>query len=433
MPLEREKFINGCVNNGVKKEVAELVFKKIETFAGYGFNLSHASAYAMIAYQCAHLKTYYPVEYMTSVLNSVIGEKPEKVAKYLNECKRMNIKILPPDINNSEATHIVYEDKILYGLNGISALGENGVVKIFELRKKMKGKFNSFIEFFLQADKRSVNTKTINNLILTGCFDYLGHTRRSLVEYNNKLAEVMHTITSRAGGKQLTVADIGYLFYPLYQLDLEDLNEYSIEEILSHERELAGLYLSGHPLDMYWKQISHRVHCTSSDLDELEPKQTVIMGGLVNSIKTIVIKGGRTKGKTMAIVELEDINGKVRITVFPEIYDKSKSKLVEGNVVFVKGSVNIYNEEVGIVAYEVEKVNHEFKLEETIEDELCIVVEKIEEKQLENLYKVLSSNRGNIKVRLLKPDTESVLSIRINVTDKLIEQIENIEGVLCVL
>lgn len=400
---------------------------------------SHSTAYALIAYQCAFLKTYYPVEFMTSILNSVIGEKPEKVARYLNECRRMKIKIIPPDINKSQINYIPYNGQILFGLNGIAKVGDVAVRKIFEIRKKIN-KEPSFFEFFNLIDKRAVNRGIMENLILCGCFDYLGYSRASLVKYVKELYETLHKVNTRIRGnakRKNPIADISVFYKPLYEVKLEPIKEFPFSKILSFEKEITNLYLSGHPLDIYWDSVGNFVSHTAGTLDEAEIEQSIFVAGLITDKKTVFVKKGNSKGKPMAIMEIEDIDGKIRLTVFSKVYEKCKDILDIGSFVKIRGITSIYNDEINIIANEIKLVENNEEPEEEEEEEvdsmLYILISKnITNNDLNKLRIVLSNHKGKSKVCLLREDSEreSILSVRVNSTKSLIKDILKFNSVL---
>jgi DNA polymerase-3 subunit alpha len=442
MPVQEQKFINGCLENGINKELAINIFNKIKTFSEYGFNRSHSAAYAVLAYQCAFLKVYYPVELMASILTSVIGNKPEEVARYLNETRRMGVEMLPPDVRKSDRFYKVDGDKIVYGLGGISGVGENAVNKIISLRKvllKNGNGINSFYEFFEHMDMRVINSKVMNNLILTGCFDFLGHTRAALVEYYKNLSEAYQKINTKVQSndkRKNPTINIQLFWEPLKEIPMCDIPEYPINEILGQEKSLTGLYLSGSPLEFCSDAIAPLVTYTAGTLGELGPGRNVTIGGLINSVSTTVVKKGKSKGKSMAFIELEDMEGVITVTVFSDVYEDHRTSIYPGNVCLIKGETTMYKDSINVVAKEIKSAGYnqeEQAVNDELPDSILIIMadEVINFKEIEDVRRMFNENPGKQKIVLCRGNHEpEILSGNVRVMEEIIEKIRDYEWVI---
>ncbi|NLO09311.1 MAG: DNA polymerase III subunit alpha [Clostridiales bacterium] len=339
-----EEGIPGCVKNGIHEKIANHIFDEMLDFAKYAFNKSHAAAYAVISYQTAYLKYYYPVEFMAALMTSVI-DNPGKVSQYIYNCRQMDITILPPDINEGHAVFTVYDGSIRYALSAIKGIGRP-VIEALVSEREANGPYTSLRDFANRLSGKEVNKRTIESFIKAGVFSNLHDNRRQLmmsyIQILDRIAEERKT--SLTG--QMNLFDFaGEDDRKEYELNLPDVAEYSKEEILAFEKEVLGIYVSGHPLDDYLDTINKNVTGFSYDfiVDEETDKPKVedgslhTIGGMITS-KTV--KTTRTNS-LMAFIMLEDMFGTIEVIVFPKDFEKYKHMLEQDNKVFIRGRTTI--------------------------------------------------------------------------------------------
>ncbi|MEG6613271.1 DNA polymerase III subunit alpha [Pseudoclostridium thermosuccinogenes] len=350
-------LVKGALRNGVDEKTANKIFDEMMDFASYAFNKSHAAAYAVVAYQTAWLKYYYPVEFMAALLNSFLGSS-EKVSQYVYECKTMNIDVLPPDINESNVRFTVVDGKIRFGLAAVKNVGESAVKAIIEERER-KGCFKTFRDFCERVDGKDVNKRCVESLIKCGAFDSMKVYRSQLMAVYEKMLDGIQQDKKRNTDGQLSLFELsGEMGAMLVaQEDYPDIKEYPPKMLLSMEKEMLGLYISGHPLSEYENEIKAQVTLYSSDLNENMPGDEVEFG--MTDIRNIsdgmpVIVGGIITGKKtkttknnniMAFVTLEDNYGSMEIIVFPAVLERYASLLKEENIVLVHGRISVKEEE----------------------------------------------------------------------------------------
>lgn len=350
-------LLEGAVRNGVSEEVANKIFDEMVDFASYAFNKSHAAAYAVIAYQTAWLKCYYPVEFMAALLNSFLGSN-EKISYYVNECKKMGIQVLPPDINESQVKFSVINKKIRFGMSAVKNVGESSVTDIIAERKS-NGFFKTFSEFCERMSGRDINKRCIESLIKCGAFDSLGVYRSRLMAAYEKIIDGIQQFNKRNMDGQMSIfdfvedkaeADVVQEVYP-------EIKEYPKKMLLSMEKETLGLYISGHPLSEFEQEINQFVTLFSSDLNtgsfegeterelneikSLKDGMPVVVGGIITEKKT---KPTRSNS-LMAFVTLEDKHGPMEIIVFPAVLSRYSALLDEDNIVLINGRISIKEEE----------------------------------------------------------------------------------------
>jgi DNA polymerase-3 subunit alpha len=342
-----EEKIPGCINNGISAEVANHIFDEMTDFAKYAFNKSHAAAYAVVSYQTAFLKCYYPLEFMAALMTSVI-DNPGKVAEYIYTCRQMGIEILPPDINEGYSTFSVSNGAIRYGLSAIKGLGKP-VIEAIVNERESNGKFTSLKDFAARLSGKEVNKRTVESFIKSGAFDSLPGTRKQLMMiYIQILDDVSQDKKKNLTG-QISLFDfVGEEEKTDYENNMPDVGEYSPDQLLSFEKEVMGIYVSGHPLDQYEGLLQKNI--TNSTLDFAIDEETgevkvydgsyVTVGGMVTS-KTVKTTRNNTM---MAFITLEDLVGTVEIIVFPRDYEKYKFLLQDDSKVFVQGKVTVEEE-----------------------------------------------------------------------------------------
>ena len=350
-----EEGVPGCVNRGISEEIANKIYEQMMDFAKYAFNKSHAAAYAVVAYQTAYLKCHFPVEFMAALMTSVI-DNPPKVADYILSCRRMGIAILPPDINKGDSTFSVDGGGIRYGLSAIKSIGKP-VIEAIVAERNQRGDFTSLRDFIERMTGKDVNKKAIENFIKAGAFDELpGNRRQKMMVYAQILDAIVQEKKNMMAGQMSLFDFVSEEEKTAYEIHMPDVEEYPKEAKLAFEKEVLGIYISGHPLEEYetcWrKNISAVTTDFMPDEESGQPKvrdgQQVIVGGMITE-KTI--KYTKTN-KVMAFLTLEDLLGTVEIVVFPRDYEKNVRLMEIDEKVFIKGRVSVEEERTSKVICE---------------------------------------------------------------------------------
>ena len=351
MQKERQNFVYGnpgegvpgCVANGISERVANKIYDEMMDFAKYAFNKSHAAAYAVVAYQTAYLKYYYPVEFMAALMTSVI-DNPGKVAEYIYSCRQMGIEILPPDINKGEGRFSVDSGNIRYGMAAIKSIGRPVIEAIVKERQE-NGPYKHLKDFIERTSGKEVNKRTIENLIKAGALDGLHGTRKQFMLIYIKIVDQVNQEKKYSMAGQMTLFDMVSDEQKMeFDIPLPNVGEYEKETLLLFEKEVLGIYISGHPMQEYEAKWRKSISATTADfqVDEETGRTKVrdgaceIVGGMITG-KTIK----HTKNsKTMAFLTLEDLLGTVEVVVFPKDYEKNRAFLNEDSKVFVRGRVS---------------------------------------------------------------------------------------------
>jgi len=339
MEQQREKFIAGSVSNSYTRQKAGEIFDYIEPFARYGFNKSHSVAYALVAYQTAWLKVHYPLHFMAALMTSEM-DRTDYVVKFINEAGQLGIKILPPDINESNYAFTVVGPNIRFGLGAVKGVGSSAIDSILEARQRM-GRFTSILQFCEAVDLRACNKKVIEALVKSGSFDFLGDSRRVLFEALESTADSAQRIkdekergqSSLFGGGQTIVS------VPRSQTRLSGPHaEWPEEEKLRYEKETLGFYITGHPLNRFAEELKLFSNATTETLHQ-HVDEVVNIGGIVSQIKKSKIKKGPNEGKLMAKFILDDQHGSVEVVVFSDLYSKYARWLENGVAVLLTATV----------------------------------------------------------------------------------------------
>ena len=341
---DEENGVPGCIKNGIDEKTANKIYDEMIDFAKYAFNKSHAAAYAVVSYQTAYLKYYYPVEYMAALMTSVI-ENPSKVAEYIYACRQMNIQILSPDINRGASNFSVDGTNIRYGLAAIKSIGKPVIASIIQERNEF-GEFKNLEDFISRMFvKEGLNKRAIENLIKSGALDCLGGTRKQFMSIYVQIVEQVNQEKKYSMTGQMSLFDlVGEEEKEQFEIKLPDVGEYSKENLLAFEKEVLGVYLSGHPLEEYEEKWRKSISATTLDFqpDEETGRAKVhdgmreIVGGMITA-KTI--KHTKTN-QMMAFLSLEDLLGTVEVIVFPRDYEKNREYLEIDKKIFVKGRVS---------------------------------------------------------------------------------------------
>ena len=338
-----EEGVPGCISNGIDEKTANKIYDEMIDFAKYAFNKSHAAAYAVVAYQTAYLKYYYPVEFMAALMTSVI-DNSAKVAEYIYACRQMGIQILPPDINRGEGNFSVDGGNIRYGLAAIKSIGRPVIQAIIEERE-IRGPFKNLKDFVERLSGREVNKRTIESFIKAGAFDSLGGTRKQFMMIYIQILDQVNQERKYSMTGQMSLFDlVDEEQKKEFDIPLPDVGEYAKETKLAFEKEVIGVYLTGHPLEDYEEKWRKSISKTTLDfqVDDTTGRSKVrdgakeIIGGMITA-KTIK----HTKNnKTMAFLTIEDLAGTVEVVVFPKDYEKNQRYLNEDSKVFVRGRVS---------------------------------------------------------------------------------------------
>ena len=339
MKKEKEKFIAGCIKNGYKKNLAEKIWNFMEKFASYGFNKPHSASYALIAYWTAYLKANFPVEFMTTLLTAelsgVAGPQREiKMAQAIEECQRMGIAVLPPDINYSFSGFTIEGGAIRFGLSAIKNVGEAAIESILSTREK-EGRFVSFKDFLFRVDLRKVNKKTVESLIAAGAFSSFANRATLLTNYPRILEEVQKEKMKQDKG-QFDLFGESDVKNKLVD-NFKEVSEFSEEEIFEMERRIIGFLISKNPLSRYKEIIERKISKNIGDILETDVEKSLILAGIVNGKKVVKTK---KDNQEMAILTVYDQTGTIDLIVFPKTYAKLKSILQINRVILFKGKVD---------------------------------------------------------------------------------------------
>ncbi len=345
-----EEKIKGCVKNGISEAAANKIYDSMVDFAKYAFNKSHAACYAVVAYQTAFLKYYYPIEFMAALMTSVI-DNPPKVSEYILTCRNMKIPILPPDINEGEYGFSVSDKNIRYGLSAIKGIGRPVIDSIVEERR-IRGPFTSLMDLITRLTGKEVNKRTIESFIKAGALDNLGGTRRQFMSVYSQMIDSIAQDKKNNMAGQMTLFDIAdESEKDNYEIKLPNVGEYPKEMMLNFEKEVLGIYVSGHPLQEYEKL--WRKHITAMTTDFIWDEEAkwikapdggkVMIGGMIS---TKTIKHTKTD-QIMAFLTVEDLVGTVEVIVWPRDYERNQRYLVEDSKVFIYGRVSVEEEKDG--------------------------------------------------------------------------------------
>lgn len=420
LDAQRDNFLRGARERSLAPGLAAEIFDLMAHFADYGFNKSHSAAYALVAYQTAYLKAHYPQEFMAALLSSVMGAN-EKVGFYIEECRRMGIAVLPPDIDASKAAFSVDGESIRFGLAAVKNVGENAIHHLIAARNDQE-KFKSLIDFCTRVDMRIVNKRVIESLIKCGSFDSLG-ARRS------QLLAVLERSVEAAGCRQRDKASgqIGLFCEETMdsadEIVLPDIEEIPQEQILALEKEMTGFYITGHPLDKYRDKMSGYTPIDRLGGGELTEGKLLRIAGLISSSKRIVTK----RGETMCFLDVEDFTSRVEVVVFPRVFDKTHNLLIPDSPVVVLGRLNISDDSVKMIAEDITTIDQ-------CQPEVRLRVYKNQEtgEVFDSLKKIFSRYRGDAVVYLHLVNSRRVIKTEekfwIDPGTEVVAHLENILG-----
>lgn len=392
-----EQGIKGCIANGISEQAANQIYDSMVDFAKYAFNKSHAAAYAVVAYQTAYLKYYYPVEFMAALMTSVI-DNTRKVAEYIYSCRQMGIKVLSPDINEGEGRFLATKDGIRYGMYAIKSIGRQ-VIDIILAEREANGKYITLSDFLSRVAGREVNKRAVENLIKAGACDGLDGNRQQMLLVYNTLIDNLNQEKKNSLAGQMSLFDlVSEEEKKAYEVRFPNVEEYTKEIKLGFEKEVLGIYLSGHPLEEYEEKWRKNISAVTADfmLDEetnavkIKDNQSVVIGGIITE-KTIKYT---KQNKAMAFITIEDLFGTVEVIIFPRDYEKYSRYLNEDEKVFIAGHANVEEDKNGKLIcekiYSFDDTKRELWLQ-------FATKEAFEEKEKE-LYSLLYGSDGNDEI-----------------------------------
>ncbi len=351
LDAQRATFINGAAAKGIDGDTAKEIFDLMAHFADYGFNKSHSAAYALVAYQTAYLKAHYPQEFMAALMSSVMGDN-DKVGWYINECRRMGIAVLPPDVNASRRSFTVDNDVIRFGLAAVKNVGD-GAIETLVTARLADGKFTSLVDFCSRVDMRQVNKRVMESLIKCGAFDSIGAKRSQLLAIMERAVDV-----AAGQHRERQSGQIGLFgeetLKEISEVDLPDIEESPQQQLLLWEKEMTGFYVTGHPLDAYREQLSACKSIGELVSEEDWDGREVKLAGIVVTAKRISTKNG----SMMCFLTLEDFTGPVEVVVFPRIFERCNHFLTPDAVIQVKGKVNANDEGCKVLADEIRELTN---------------------------------------------------------------------------
>ncbi|MBR2024829.1 MAG: DNA polymerase III subunit alpha, partial [Clostridia bacterium] len=438
MKKERSVFISGAIANGVSEKNANELFEEMESFAKYAFNKSHAAAYAVISYRTAYLKARYPREYYASLITSVLGSV-DKMTEYIEECNKKGIKILQPDVNFSYTTFSVDNNNIRFGLLALKNVGRSLINSIIEEREK-NGKYESFEDFIYRLREADINKRQIEALIKVGAFTSLGKNRSQLLKVYENAVESALSMSRLTQGGQLDMTSLmgeeDLKETTIKKFDYPDVKEFAKNELLLMEKEIAGMFFSGHILDDY---INH--------IDTIKPRtilsvignQEEIIGAKdKEKVKVVGIVTSRAIKKTkrdenMAFVKLEDSSGEIEVIVFPNQFIKHSDILSVGKVVYISGSVSIKDEDPCKIIMDTGDIlidNDNYVKEEKTK-KLYLKVDSIKSKDVSDIISLLKEFKGDTEVIFYDSQEKKYVKsteVKINVSDEVIYALKMLLG-----
>ncbi|HHX50086.1 MAG TPA: DNA polymerase III subunit alpha, partial [Clostridia bacterium] len=392
---QRENFLQGALGKGIEEKVAGEIFDLMAYFAGYGFNKSHSAAYALLAYQTAFLKTHYPVAFMSALLSSVMGNT-DKVTLYLEECRRLGIEVLPPDVNESQIDFTIMEGKTRFGLAAVKNVGISAIESILTARSK--GPFTSLDNFCQRVDLRAVNKRVLESLIRCGAFSSLGWKRSQLLHMIESTLEQAQRVQEDRKKGQISFFDLakGKDWEEVaVAASPPDLPEYPPLQLLAMEKETLGFYLSGHPVASYQWQFLSLNTVQIADLEGLSEGSPVRMGGIITDLKRTITK----KGDSMAYLTLEDMSGSIRVLVFPKVFSQYSSLLSNDQIILLEGRLSLNDDEQKVFAEKITVLTEEGGQEKGLK----VSIRENDAGYLKEIKDVVASSPGNTPLLLVFP------------------------------
>lgn len=429
----KSQFIEGSKKKGLTEKQADEIFALIEYFAGYGFNKSHSTAYALVAYQTAYLKAHYPAEFMAALMSSEV-DKTDLLVEHIDDCRRMGIEVMPPDVNEGDVGFTVVDGVIRFGLVAIKGAGEKAIEAIVEERRA-NGPYRSIFDLCERIDTKIVNKTCIENLIKAGALDSLGARRSQLLEVLPKAMQAgANTRDARSSGQGLLFDDVAEDTPEEVNQTLPDVPEWSDQEKLGYEKALLGIYLSSHPLTEH--QQTMRIFRTHEvkDVKELPARKEIVLGGMITGVRLMTQQRGRNANQRYARFTFEDLSGSISAVMFADAYAEYAESLQNDKICFVKAEVDTSREEVGLIVTELVELS---KAPQQLSGSMVLRMDSSEHSPdcIPKLARLFQSRPGNSPVFLEISSPDGVRS-RLRVGDKftvscdqeLARQVEEIIG-----
>ena len=427
MKEQKTKFIDGADAKGISKKIAKEIFVSIDKFANYGFNKSHAVAYSYIAYQTAYLKAHYPSEFLAANLTNEF-ENTDKVSNFLEDCRRLNIKVLPPDVNNASVNFDVTDGRIGFGMNAIKNVGKNAVEEIIKVRKKLERNFTSIFDFCINVDTRLVNKRTLEGLVTAGSFDSMDTNRASLHNAVEKALEfggkMQHSVFSNENSLFGGIEDL-----EITEPELQDIKPWSEKERLGKEREAVGFYISGHPLHKYDVEYNSFTNFHIGKDKNINEEEVVKVCGVITGVRKKIDKSG----KDMAFFTIDDFSGSCECIMFSKIFANDGEYVEEEESVLVVGRLESSGDAVKI---HVNKLLPLDRAREDLSKSINININKdvVSADKISLLKPILENNKGNTPVFLSlgkngsRGSLYSLKEYRVKVSEDLIKDVTTLLG-----
>jgi len=432
MEKERPKFLEGARRQNIPEKKARKIWQQMETFAEYGFNKSHSTAYAMISYQTAYLKANFPVEFMAALLTSERDNR-DKIIKYINSCKDMGINVRPPDINESHSDFSVTGQHIRFGLAAVKNVGIGAIDSIISVRRD-GGKFVSFDDFCNRVDLRKINKRMIESLIKCGAFDSLGYRRSQLMAYYEGVIDTAQRRQKERSSGQASFFDEidgekSTDGETMQEYRMSDIAEWDHKELLAHEKETLGFYITGHPLLRFAEKLNTVANVDTSSINNKNDRDTVALGGVVSNIREVTTK----RKEVMAYITIEDLRGSVTVICFADLYAKAFGLVHSEDPVLIKGTIDAGEEGIKVIASEI------IPLGDAVEQPFDVVhftvdASKTSTTDIDSLYKVLFRHKGKCDgfIRIVSADSEVVVDLgrdlQMELTDALKGEVDSLLG-----
>ena len=421
------KFVDGAVSNGINKKNSEKIFDSIDKFANYGFNKSHAVAYSFIAYQTAYLKAHYPAEFLAANLTNEFGS-PDKVTKFLEDCRKLKIEVLPPDVNEPSVNFDVADNKIRFGMSAIKNVGKTAVEEIIKKKKKLDRNFNNIFDFCMNVDTRIVNKRALEGLVLAGAFDSVFKNRATLFESVELALDFGHKIQNSklSSGDSLFEGTEEVL---ITEPKLREQDPWSEKERLTREREVIGFYVTGHPLQKYETEYNSFAGFRMGETENLQDLQNVKACGVITDLRTKIDKAG----KTMAFFKIDDFSGSCECLMFSKVYDDYGQFLKEEEPVFILGNLESSGDAVKI---HVNKVLPMEIARQELAQSVKIIIDKEKNsiEQISAFKSILQENEGKLPVFIhlnnngSRGKLFSLEQYRVSLTEKFIQDVKKLFG-----
>ncbi len=428
MAQQKSIFVEGAEKNTIPKKIAEEIFDAIDKFANYGFNKSHSVAYSYLAYQTAYLKAYYTPEFLAANLTNEFGNK-NKVSNFLEDCRKLKIEVLPPDVNHPTVSFDVVNGKIRFGMSAIKNVGINAVEEIIRTRNKIERNFTSIFDFCANVDSRIVNKRTLEGLVVAGAFDNINKNRASLFESVEVALEFGHKAAHYQSSSENSLFEIISEEMKISEPNLPDVKPWSEKEKLAKEREVIGFYVTGHPLKKY--QVEYRSFATVhlGETEEMENVDSVRACGVITKVETKIDKAG----KLMAFLTLDDFSGSCEALVFSKTYDKIGKFLSEEECVFIIGKPESSGDAIKI---QIEDVVPLLEARERFTESIKISLDEDDQsmEKVNRLKIVFEKYQGNIPIFLnlvgkgSKPKLFFLKNFRAKISNEFVEETNQLLG-----